>query len=748
MFGIASARSIQRKLNLILVTTVGLGLMLAAGALLLVEVKAEAQGAQRDLVTQASVIGLASEAALVFSDRRAAEQNLRVLQAQPRVIAAALYDIEGRLFAHFLTADDPAATVPPRAPAQGMQLGVLTASVLRPVLSNRESVGSVYIQTRHGVVPEVAEYIGWLILVTLGSLFGALLLAHRLQKSITGPIQEVSSVAQAVLDRGTFDVRATKRTHDEVGQMVDAFNAMLDELSRRAADMQEANQALSASEARYQLAARGSSAGLWDWDLQRGTMFYSPRLKAVLGYTEEEFPDIPLSLTNVMHADDQPTVQEALRAHFEGDAAYQTECRLRQKDGEWRWFLVTGMALKDQEGTPYRMAGSLIDISERKHSEILLQQSNRAKDEFLATLAHELRNPLAPLRTGLHILKKPNAPEAIQRRTLETMDRQLTHMVRLIDDLLDISRINSGKIRLELTRTSLRAALQTALELARPAMDAAGHALHVELPEGDIALQGDETRLAQAFGNLMNNAAKYTPPGGRIRVRAWQEHDEALVEIEDNGIGIPPQMLDQIFSLFAQVETGARHASGGLGIGLFLVRSLVQMHGGRVEATSAGEGRGTTFLVRLPCLTPEAPAEQGGAPESGAAPAAAAAARVLVVDDNIDAADTLTTFLEMLGVDARQANDGESAMAAALAFNPDVVLLDIGLPGMDGYQVARALRSDPRLARTTLIALTGWGAEDDRRRAMDAGFDDHLTKPVDLGVLEDVLRRVQAEPRA
>jgi CheY-like chemotaxis protein len=321
-------------------------------------------------------------------------------------------------------------------------------------------------------------------------------------------------------------------------------------------------------------------------------------------------------------------------------------------------------------------------------------------------------------------------------------------MVRLIDDLLDISRINSGKIRLELTRTSLRAALQTALELARPAMDAAGHALHVELPDPDIALHGDETRLAQAFGNLLNNAAKYTPAGGRVRVKAWQEGGDALVEIEDNGIGIPPQMLERIFSLFAQVETGARHASGGLGIGLFLVRSLIQMHGGDVQAESGGESRGTTFRVRLPCLVPENQATVAPSEAPAETPAEGSPARVLVVDDNLDAADTLTTFLEMLGLQARQANDGESAVSAALDFAPDVVLLDIGLPGMDGYQVARALRAEPRLARTTLIALTGWGAEDDRRRAMDAGFDDHLTKPVDLGVLEDVLRRVQAEPRA
>jgi CheY-like chemotaxis protein len=391
------------------------------------------------------------------------------------------------------------------------------------------------------------------------------------------------------------------------------------------------------------------------------------------------------------------------------------------------------------------MAGSLIDISERKRTEILLQQSNRAKDEFLATLAHELRNPLAPLRTGLQILKRPSAPAATLARTLDTMDRQLTHMVRLIDDLLDISRINSGKIRLELGRTSLRSAIQTALELARPAMDAAGHALHVEMPERDIELHGDGTRLAQAFGNLLNNAAKYTPAGGQVRLRVWQEGHQAWVEVRDNGIGIAPDMLDKVFSLFTQVENTDEHASGGLGIGLFLVRSLVHLHGGTVTAQSAGEGQGSTFTVRLPCLAPLAatPAAEGAA----AAPAGHVPARVLVVDDNVDAADTLATFLEMLGLQTQRAHDGPSAIAAAPGFRPDVVLLDIGLPGMSGYEVAKALRAHPGLGRVHLIALTGWGAEEDRRRAMAAGFDHHLTKPVDLGVLEDVLRQVQVEQR-
>jgi PAS domain S-box-containing protein len=740
----AAGTSIQRKLSLILLLTVGLALLIAAGALLLVEARKEWRDSRSELTAQADIVALASEAALAFGDAKVGEQNLRVLVAQPAVLAAALYDVEGRLFASFRI-DDEDAEIPASAPSEGFVFGLTTAHVVRPVLSNREAIGRVYVQYRHGMLAHLTEYSGWLLVVTLTSLLGALLLAQRLQRSLTEPILEVSRVARTVLDRGTFEERATKRSQDEVGQLVDAFNTMLDELGQRARVLQEANAALSASEARYQLAARGSSAGLWDWDMRAGTMFHSPRLKALLGYSEPEFPDRPDALPNLMHPDDRTPVLAALRAHLVDDLPYQAECRLREKDGRWRWFLVTGMALKDGQGQPYRMAGSLIDISERKASEILLQQSNRAKDEFLATLAHELRNPLAPLRTGLQILKKPHATEPTVRRTLDTMDRQLTHMVRLIDDLLDISRINSGKIRLELARTSLRAAVQTALELSRPAIDAAGHALSVDLSDDDIALMADETRLAQAFGNLLNNAAKYTPPGGQVHLRMWREGASAFVEIRDNGIGIPPELLDQVFGLFAQVE-GSGQRAGGLGIGLFLVRSLVQMHGGTVRAESAGTGQGSTFTVQLPCLPATAAREAAGAVPD-AQETTASAARVLVVDDNQDAAETLTTFLGMLGVQARAVHDGPSALPAAVDFAPDLVLLDIGLPGMDGYEVARALRQQPQLARVTLVALTGWGAEEDRRRAMEAGFDRHLTKPVDLKVLEDLLRGMQVEQK-
>ncbi|WP_332827767.1 ATP-binding protein [Ramlibacter sp.] len=746
---LSALESIRHKLTLILLTTVGVALALAAAGLLVLEARNEWRAARTALTTQAQVVGLASEAALSFGDRKVAEQNLRVLQAHAGVLAAALYDVDGRLFAHFRVEDDDADTVPGTVPPPGLDFGWSKATVSAPLVSGREVIGSVYVQTRHGLVPRVSEYIGWLVLITAASLAVALLLANRLNQSVTGPIEEVSRVARAVLEQGSFDVRATKRTQDEVGQLVDAFNAMLEELGKRARVLQEANAALGASEARYQLAARGSSAGLWDWDMQAGTMFHSPRLKALLGYSEEEFPDLPDSLTRIMHPDDRGPVDAALQAHLADPdrTPYQAECRLREKDGRWRWFLVTGTAQKDALGRAYRMAGSLVDISERKESELLLQRSNDAKDEFLATLAHELRNPLAPLRTGVQILRRSGVAPAVQQRTLETMDRQLTHMVRLVDDLLDISRISSGKIKLEMTRTSLRSVLVTALELARPAMDAAGHALQTELPEPDIEVEGDATRLAQAFGNLLNNAAKYTPPGGQVRLRAWRDGDLGIVEVQDNGVGIAPDMLDKVFELFAQVAPGSGQLSSGLGIGLYLVRNLVELHGGTIVARSTGTG-GSTFRVAIPCL----PAAHA-APPTDAAPATPASApapdlRVLVVDDNVDAAETLSAFLGMLGLEVHSAHSGPAALQAAESFDPDVVLLDIGLPGMDGYEVARAFRANPRMAQVHLIALTGWGSEQDRRRAAEAGFDHHLTKPVDLGQLEEMLRQLPLARRA
>ncbi|KQT10210.1 ATP-binding protein [Ramlibacter sp. Leaf400] len=735
-------RSIRSKLNSILATTTLVALVVAAIALLVVDLRRELADINEDLLTQADVIALATAPALAFADVRVATENLAVLRAKQAVVAAALYDESGALFAIYRRPEAGGFDIPQRPQAFGVTVEGDWASAWRPVVLNRERVGTVWLQMRHERLRQTFEYLGVLAVIMGGSLAAALLLSNRLQRSLTSPILGISEVARKILRGETGDLRATRSSDDEVGELVDAFNAMLDELQRRSQTLEGANQALRSSEARYQLAVRGSSAGLWDWDMPGGTMFYSPRFKALLGYTDEEFPDKPSSIRDVLHPDDWPAVAATLRAHLRERAPYQVECRLRDRAGHWRWFFVAGAALWDPAGQPFRMAGSVVEVTERKEAERVLQEANRAKDEFLATLAHELRNPLAPIRTGLEILKKDTANGAPSQIARATMERQLAHMIRLIDDLLDISRINSGKIRLEVSRVRLRPALDSAVEISRPAVASGGHSLSVEMPEDEIEVMGDPTRLAQALGNLLNNAAKYTPPGGRIALRARREGEFALIEVEDNGEGIPREMLDTIFSLFSQVRSTLDRAQGGLGIGLYLVRSLIELHGGTVVAESAGPGLGSRFIVRLPCLAatahplPQLAPAALGLPQGGV--------KVLLVDDNVDAAETLSLVLEMAGCTTHVLHEGTQVVAAAHGFGPDVILLDIGLPGMSGYEVAQRLRQEPRFARTLLVAITGWGTEQDRRRSQESGFDQHLTKPVDFSALEPLLHQAVA----
>ena len=740
-----SRRSIRSKFNAILATTTLLALVLAAIALVVVDLRRELEDIREDLVTQADVVALTTAPALAFADARVATENLAVLRAKPSVVAGALYDESGALFASYRNPDALPVEIPTRPHGFGLSVDGDWATTWQPVTLNRERVGTVWLQMRHERLRQALEYLGVLALIMGGSLAAALLLSNRLQRGLIAPILGISEVARKILRGETGDLRATRSSDDEVGELVDAFNAMLDELQRRSQTLEAANQALRSSEARYQLAVRGSSAGLWDWDMPSGTMFYSPRFKALLGYTDEEFPDKPESIRSVLHPHDRAVVAETMRAHLRQRAPYQVECRLRDRGGRWRWFFVAGAALWDPTGQPFRMAGSVVEVTERKEAERVLQEANRAKDEFLATLAHELRNPLAPIRTGLEILKKDQANGPPSERARTMMERQLVHMIRLIDDLLDISRINSGKIRLEVSRIHLRPVLDSAIEISRPAVATGGHALTVDLPDEDIELMGDPTRLAQALGNLLNNAAKYTPPGGKVGLRMRRERDEAVIEIEDNGEGIPREMLENIFSLFAQVRSTLDRAQGGLGIGLYLVRSLVELHGGTVVAESAGAGLGSRFTMRLPCLPATALPE--AKPDTGSSGAPTAGLKVLVVDDNVDAAETLSLVLEMAGCSTRMLHEGSHVLAGALDFGPDVILLDIGLPGMSGYEVAQRLRQEPRFARTLLVAITGWGTEQDRRRSQESGFDHHLTKPVDYAALEPLLRQTVSTTR-
>jgi signal transduction histidine kinase len=381
-----------------------------------------------------------------------------------------------------------------------------------------------------------------------------------------------------------------------------------------------------------------------------------------------------------------------------------------------------------------------IQRDELKARSDALEEADRRKDEFLATLAHELRNPLAPVRHGLDILRKnPDSAKAAEIR--EMMDRQLVHLVRLIDDLLDVSRVSQGKIELRKERVQAADVIRSALESSQPLIDSAGHSLTVDVPLEPIWLDADLTRLAQVVGNLLNNAAKYTPEGGRIGLSVRTDGDDAVIAVSDNGLGIPVDMQSKVFLLFAQVENHADRARGGLGIGLALVRRLVAMHDGSVSAESAGPGQGSVFTVRIP-LAADKVQTQPQMEQSAAQPAPTRPLKVLVIDDNVEVAQTVGWMLEEIGHQYQLVHDGRQALQAAREFRPDVILLDIGLPVMDGYAVCRAFRQDDFFKDALIIAQTGWGQQRDKSLASEAGFDRHLVKPVAYDDLERILAEI------
>ncbi|HSJ98342.1 MAG TPA: ATP-binding protein, partial [Myxococcota bacterium] len=425
-----------------------------------------------------------------------------------------------------------------------------------------------------------------------------------------------------------------------------------------------------------------------------------------------------------------------------GQEAIVAERRFVRRDGETIWVRLSISIARQGAGAQPRGVAVIEDVTERKHAEDDLREADRRKDEFLATLAHELRNPLAPIRNSLHIFRMAGIQDPSVERLADMMERQVQHMVRMVDDLLEVSRISRGKIELRRERVELAAVLRSAVDTSMPLIEGSRHRLSVRMPDEAVLLDADPVRLSQVFANLLNNAAKYTPPGGRIVLEASVEQGMVQVCVQDNGEGIPEGMLARVFHMFTQVNTGSR-AQGGLGIGLTLARTLVHLHGGSIEAHSDGAGAGCRFVVRLPLAE-----RQPHAPDPGAlAPGAPAAAlrRVLVVDDNHDAADSLGILLQFLGAEVEVVHDGRAALEALQTFRPAVVLLDLGMPGMSGLEVARRMREDPAMKEITLVALTGWGQREDRRRTHEAGFDYHLVKPADVSALQSILTRHEPE---
>jgi PAS domain S-box-containing protein len=418
---------------------------------------------------------------------------------------------------------------------------------------------------------------------------------------------------------------------------------------------------------------------------------------------------------------------------------YETE-RVR-KDGQRIIVSLTISPIKDESGSVTGASKIVRDIGERRRLEDNLRrlaadlsENDRRKNEFLATLAHELRNPLAPMSNMLEVVKRANGDGNVLKQAYDTIERQLGQMVRLVDDLLDLNRITHDRLELRRSEVELSSVIQQGVEVARPLLDAAGHELTIDLPGEPVYLNADRARLAQLFGNLLNNSCKYTRPNGTISLTAKLAGDEVSVTVKDNGAGIPADKLDSIFDMFMQVDRTAERSQGGLGIGLTLVKRLAEMHGGTIEARSGGEGQGSEFVVTLPVLSRPTVST---APESMMT--SPPGRRILIVDDNKDSADSLAMLLEITGNQTYMAHDGVEAIAAIEKYRPEVVLLDIGLPKLDGHEVCRHLREQSWGKDIVVIALTGWGQDDDRRKSEEAGFNGHLVKPVDYDKLLELL---------
>ncbi|HYW50839.1 MAG TPA: ATP-binding protein [Gemmatimonadaceae bacterium] len=527
--------------------------------------------------------------------------------------------------------------------------------------------------------------------------------------------------------------------------------------AREITDQMRTAEALVASEARHRLLAETMLQGVVHHAADGRIIALNPAAERILGRPREQFvgSDPMREEKNTISADgslfpgSEHPASVAIRT---GEpcrdvvmGVYNWELR------EYRWLRVDAVPLlRRGETTPYEVYTVFEDITERLRSEQALRDAHTRKDHFIATLAHELRNPLAPIRHAVAMQQLRASDDAELAWSHAVIARQVGHMARLLDDLLDASRIASGKLELRREPVSLASVITQAIETARPLLDAAQHVFTVTLPDTEVMLDGDAVRLAQVFSNLLTNAAKYTEPGGRITMTSEVDDGTVVVRVRDSGIGIDSSNLSRVFEMFGQVEAAVDRSQGGLGIGLSLAQSLVDMHGGRISVHSEGKGHGTEFTVHLPVTGP-ADVAQRRTPHLATPVVGAARRRILVVDDNVDGCDTLGALLGLLGFEVEMAYDGPAAIVSEATFLPHVVLLDVGLPGMNGYEVCSTLRSHLRGDDLVIIAVTGWGAEADLQRAMDAGFDAHMVKPVDMSQLAQLLhlpREIVQERRA
>ncbi|HET7061559.1 MAG TPA: PAS domain S-box protein [Nitrosospira sp.] len=505
------------------------------------------------------------------------------------------------------------------------------------------------------------------------------------------------------------------------------------EITRR----KRAEQRLRESEARFRTMAEASPALTWQTDERGGLVYLNQRCNELMGRSVEEL--IPWGWRSILHPEDGTDYIAAFEQAVCDRSRFQKRVRVRKPDGTLRWLKSYALPWFGVEGDYAGHVGVSIDITDTVNAENALREAGRLKDEFLATLAHELRNPLAPVASALTLLEHSDNSAAVPH-LLSIISRQVNYMVRLVDDLLEVSRITSGKVELRCAPTDLAAVLGDVTEACQPVIAEKKHQLSISILKVPLMVYADSVRLGQVFTNLLNNAARYTPHDGHIWLSAREEGSYAIVSVRDDGIGILPGMLPRLFDMFSQERRRGIGTQEGLGIGLNLVHRLVSMHGGTVEAMSNGKDQGSEFVVRLPLA--QAP-NTDTSPHPDTVSHEPEGLRLLVVDDNQDAAEVLQMLLASMGMNAWAVNSGRDALSAIPDFKPNVILMDIGMPGMSGHEVARHIRSRPEFNDITLVALTGWGQEEDRRQSKASGFNHHLTKPVDLKTLKELLASIQ-----
>ena len=515
--------------------------------------------------------------------------------------------------------------------------------------------------------------------------------------------------------------------------------------------VRRAEGALRESEERFRQMAENIDDVFWMLDPATDQLLYvSPAYHRLWGDPATLPQPGPAHWAGRVHPEDEAMVEAAYRELVSG-TPYEIEYRIVRPNGTMRWVAERAFPVRDSRDLIYRLAGVVNDISERKANEMVLRDADRRKDEFLAMLAHELRNPLAPIRNAIELLDPSRAPTTQNFETMrEVIGRQVRHLSRLVDDLLDVARITQGKITLRQENVSLAAAIEAAVETVAPALAKKAHTVKTEMPDDSLYIVGDGVRIAQVLGNILSNAVKYTPQEGEILIDVRESDEDVQITVRDNGVGMSAETIPHIFDLFVQSQNSLERSEGGLGIGLPLARTLVELHGGQIQAFSAGAGQGSEFVVRLPLTRrvqpgqPALPAESVAAPP--VAPSAGPALRLLLVDDSVDAATLLSMVLEADGYDVRIAHEATQALEIAAQFKPEIVLLDLGLPGMDGFQLAQEMRKLDSTAGALLVAVTGYGQAGDRQRSHDAGFDYHLVKPV---AVEEIHRVIETRfPRA